>query len=238
MAKKETNDAEVKDVLQLSKALIKELNKDADEKMAWCLATDQDDPTTVKEFISTGSTLLNYIICNRRDGGVPVGKLTEIVGEEASGKSLVVTHILAETQRKGGLAVYIDEENSLNPDFARRVGLDLMKLVYLQCGSVEKVGETIEKVILLARAKDVKRIITIVWDSVAATPPQAEIEGDFDPNSRIGLQAKAIAKMLRKLTKTVGKERITLVFTNQMKVKLGCLGPDSELIVRKKPMSS
>lgn len=214
------------EVLQISKALIKALNKDADTKMAWSLAVDGDNPTDVKEFIDTGSTLLNYIICNRRNGGVPVGKISEIVGEEATGKSLVVTHILANTQKKGGLAVYIDEENALNPEFAQRVGLDLNRLVYLQCGSVEAVGENIEKVINLARAKDVKRVITVVWDSIASTPPKAELEGDWDPNSRVGLQAKAIAKMMRKLTQTVGRERVTLVFTNQMKTKIGVMFGD------------
>lgn len=213
-------------LLSLSKSLIKELNKNSQEKLAWCLATDHDDPTSVKEFVPTGSTLLDYIITNRRGGGVPVGKLTEIVGEEASGKSLLLTQILANTQKKGGLAVLIDTENALNPLFAERVGLDLTSLVYIQCGTVEEVGETIEKVITMARAKDVKRIITIGWDSVAATPPKAELEGDYDPNSRVGLQAKAIAKMMRKLTQTVGRDRITLVFTNQMKVKIGVMFGD------------
>ena len=213
--------------LALTKALIKELNKDnKDGKVAWCLATDKDNPTDVRDFISTGSTLLDYIICNRRGGGIPVGKITEIVGEEATGKSLLVTQILAETQRRGGLGVYIDEENALNPEFATRVGLNLDKLVYMQCGSVEAVGEQIEKVINLARLKDVKSLITIVWDSVAATPPKAELEGDYDPNSRVGLQAKAIAKMMRKLTQTVGRERVTLIFTNQMKTKIGVVFGD------------
>ncbi|MHB8407981.1 MAG: P-loop NTPase family protein [Acidiferrobacterales bacterium] len=213
---------EEKEKEALTRELIKELNKDNKEgKIAWCLATDKDNPTDVKDFISTGSTLLDYLICNKRGGGIPVGKITEIIGEEATGKSLLVTQILAETQRRGGLAVYIDEENALNPEFAIRVGLNLDKLVYMQCGCVEKVGETIEKVINLARLKDVKNFITIVWDSVAATPPAAELEGDYDPNSRVGLQAKAIAKMMRKLTQTVGRERVTLVFCNQMKTKIG-----------------
>lgn len=229
MAKREKDvevTQDVQDQLQLTKALIKELNRDSKEKVAWCLATDIDNPTEVKDFIPTGSTLLDYIICNRRNGGIPVGKLTEIVGEEASGKSLLVTHVLANTQKKGGLAIYIDTENAMNPEFAQRVGLDISKLVYLQPGCVEEVFENIEKTIVLARAKDVKKNITIVWDSVAATPPKAEIEGDYDPNSRVGLQAKAIAKGLRKLTQTVGKERVTLVFTNQMKVKIGVMFGD------------
>lgn len=215
-----------KELYALTKSLIKTLNKEGEDKMAWCLATDKDNPTEVKDFISTGSTLLDFIISNRPNGGIAVGKITEFIGEEASGKSLLVTHILANTQKKGGLAVYIDEENALNPDFATRVGLDLKKLVYLQCGYVEKVGETIESVIVKAREKNIDRPITIVWDSIAATPPKAELEGDYDPNSRIGLQAKAIAKMMRKLTTTVGRERVTLVFTNQMKVKIGVMFGD------------
>ena len=100
------------------KKLVKEmrnaLNKDDEDKLSWNLA-DDDSPTHVSDFISTGSTLLDYIISNRRDGGVPVGKLTEIAGEEASGKSLLCAHIIANTQRKGGIAVYIDSENAANP---------------------------------------------------------------------------------------------------------------------------
>lgn len=224
--KQEPEEVEVSNVLQLSKTLIRELNKNGKEKVAWCLATDGDNPTDVKDFIPTGSTLLDYIMTNRRGGGIPVGKLTEIIGEEASGKSLLLTQILANTQKKGGLAVLFDEENALNPEFAERVGLDIQKLVYMQAGCVESVGENIEKIINLARSKDVKRIITIGWDSVAATPPKAELEGDYDPNSRVGLQAKAIAKMLRKLTSTIGREKVTLVFTNQMKVKIGVMFGD------------
>lgn len=239
MAKRDKEHEEKEDTVHsISRALIKELNKDASEKIAWCLATDKDNPTDVKDYISTGSTLLDYIICNKRGGGVPAGKITEIVGEEATGKSLLAMHLLAETQKRGGLAVYMDEESALNTDFAQRVGLDVEKLVYMQCGCIEAVGEQIEKVINLARVKDVKCLITIVWDSVAGTPPRAELEGDWDPNSRVGLAAKAIAKMMRKLTTTVGRERVTLVFTNQMKVKFGCLAPQSKLIVRKKSFDS
>ena len=113
--------------VSLMKDLIREFNKNSDEsgKMAWCLATDADNPTDVKIFISTGSTLLDYAIANRVGGGVPVGKLTEITGEEASGKSLICAHLIAETQRRGGIAIYIDTENSANPEFMSRVGVNL-----------------------------------------------------------------------------------------------------------------
>lgn len=231
MAKKEKEKVEEgpqpdMSALALAKFLIKDFNKDSKEKVAWCLGTDLDNPTEVKEFISTGSTLLNYIISNRRDGGVPVGKLTEICGEEASGKSLVCAHLIAECQRRGGLAVYIDTENAAHPPFMQQIGVDINKLVYLQPGTVEEVGAAIEKTILMARAKAPDRLILIIWDSVAGTPCQAEIEGSYDPNDRIGVTAKALAKMMRKLTQVWGKERIAMVFTNQLKVKIGVMYGD------------
>lgn len=225
MAKKEKKNEEIDvssemDSLKLGKELIKELNK-GDEKVAWCLATDEDNPTDVKEFISTGSTLLDYCISNRRDGGVPVGKLTEFNGEEASGKSLAIAHLIVNVQKKGGIACLIDTENAVNPDFLKRVGVDLTKLVYLQPGTIEEVGEMIEKLIVMTRTKAPGKLVLIAWDSVAGTPPKDEIEGNYDPNERIGLAAKALAKMMRKLTQTWGKERIAMVFTNQLRTKFG-----------------
>lgn len=223
MSKDASVSSGIDDVTDFLGELAKDFNRGG-EKIAWNLSVDDDCPTDVKEFISTGSTLLDYAISNRRNGGVPCGKLTEISGEEGSGKSLMACHILAETQRRGGIAVLIDTENALNPDFAKQVGVDLGALLYLQPGSIEEVFDSIEKCIVKARSKDVKRIVTIVWDSVAATPPQAEIDGDYDPNSRIGVAAKAIAKGLRKLTDTIGKERVTMVFTNQLKYKMNVMG--------------
>lgn len=209
------------DVGKLVRSFIKTFNKDGEDKVAWNLAYDEDNPTDVKEFISTGSTLLDYCISNRRDGGVPAGKLTEISGEEASGKSLICAHLVANVQKKGGIAVYIDTENAANPSFMEQVGVDLKNLVYLQPGTIENVFEHISKCISMARAKDVKCPVLIIWDSVAATPPAAELEGNFDPTNSIGLMARTISKGLRMLTDSVGKDRVTLVFTNQLRTKIG-----------------
>lgn len=214
------------DVNKLTKELIRAFNGKSTEKVAWNLATDVDNPTDVKSFISTGSTILDYLICNRPNGGVPEGKLTEISGEEASGKSLLCAHIIANTQKAGGIAIYIDTENAAHPAFMRQVGVDLNKMVYLQPGTIESVFDHIDKTIAMARAKDVKKPVTIIWDSVAATPPQAEVDGTYDPTSQIGLMARTISKGMRKLTDTVGKERITLVFTNQLKTKIGVMYGD------------
>lgn len=215
-------DSDVDD--SIIKYLVKEINKDSAEPMAYLLT--EPNPTEVKDFISTGSTLLDYIISNRPNGGIPVGKLTEIVGEEASGKSLLCAHIIANTQKKGGIAIYLDTESAANPDFMKRLGVDISKLVYLQPGSIEECYEAIEKTMVMARAKNTTCPITIIWDSTAASPPKAELEGDYDPNSRIGLAAKAHAKGMRKLTLNVAFDKVTLVFTNHLKVKIGVMFGD------------
>lgn len=226
-AKPEVDDSEDMSPLALTKALIKDFNKDGAEKLAWSLAFDDDNPTDVKEFISTGSTLLDYITCNRRGGGGPVGKLMEFSGEEASGKSLVIAQMIAECQRKGGIAVYIDVENSANPDFLERLGVDLKKLVYLQPPTVEDVGDAIEKTIVMTRTKAPNRLVMIAWDSIAATPTKTELDGNFELNMNSQLEkSKVISKMMRKITQMLGKERICLVFTNQLKTKIGVMYGD------------
>jgi|TARA_R110002126_G_scaffold220439_4_gene365864 recombination protein RecA len=205
-----------------------ELNKAAKENIAYDL--HGDNPTDVKTWISTGSTLLDYIVSNRRNGGIPVGKLTTIAGESASGKSLVVTQILANTQKMGGLAVYIDTENAASPDFMEQLGLDTKNnFMYVQPGTIEEVFETIERLICLIREKAPDRLVCIAWDSVAGTPVRAEVEGDYDPNSRIGLTAKALAKGMRKVTETLGKAQIALVFTNQLKTNIGVMFGDNRV---------
>jgi len=212
----------------LVSALRNELNKAAKENVAYDL--HGENPTDVKTWISTGSTLLDYIISNRRDGGIPVGKLTTIAGESASGKSLVVTQILANTQKMGGLAVYIDTENAASPDFMEQLGLDTKNnFMYVQPGTIEEVFENIERLIGLIREKAPDKLVCIVWDSVAGTPVKAEVEGDYDPNSRIGLTAKALAKGMRKVTETLGKAQIALVFTNQLKTNIGVMFGDNRV---------
>lgn len=195
------------------------LNKDDDEKVTWDLTKD-DSPTHVKDWISTGSTILDYVISNRRDGGVPCGKITELQGEESSGKSLLCAHIIANTQKKGGIAVYLDTENASNPDFMQRIGVDLEKLIYVQPGTIEKSFEIIEGIIKTLRAKAPTQPVTILWDSVGNTPPQAEIEGSFDPNARMGLGAKAMAIGLRKITDMIGREQITMIFTQPLTYRM------------------
>jgi recombination protein RecA len=215
-----TDDQRKAEVARLMKGLIKDFN-DGDEKIAWNPGNDADIPTNVPEFYSWGSTLIDFITTNREGGGVPCGKIVEVTGEESSGKSLIAAHVMANVQKLGGLVVYADTENSANFEFMQRVGVDLDRLLYLQPGSIEEVFEHFEKTILKARSSKAMFPILLVHDSVAATPPQAEIDGTYDPQSQMGRMAKALARAMRKLTDTLGKERVTILFTNQLKLNPG-----------------
>ncbi len=205
----------------MSRKKTEESNSDLDNfilSMQKSLKAKDDEP--VESFISTGSTLLDYTIANRRNGGIPVGRLTEISGEESSGKTLIAAHILANTQKLGGIAVYIDTEHSAQAKFMRRLGLDWDRVIKPKPTTIEETFKTMEEVIIQAREYNEDKPLTIVWDSIAATPPLAEIEGNYDPNSLMGVAAKAMSKGMRKLTEAVDYCKVTMVFLNQLRYKM------------------
>ena len=117
---------------ELASSLADNLNKQfKDTKVAYFLDGSDTTPTDIKDFVSTGSTLLNLAISNKPNGGIAVGRITEINGLESSGKSLIGAHILAETQRKGGVAVYMDTETSVSREFLEAIGIDVSNMLYL-----------------------------------------------------------------------------------------------------------
>lgn len=207
---------------QLKTLLTKVINAKFSETVAYELGGNA--PTNVTDWISTGSTLLDYIASNRKDGGIPCGKLTEIVGQESSGKSLICQHIAVNTQKKGGLVIYIDTESSLNKEFCKRLGLNIEDLVYVVPPTMEDVFDTIEEAVKKVRTVDSDVPITIIWDSVAGTPTKSEIEGTFNPQEQMGVAARIISKAMRKLIDSIAREKITLVFTNQLKAAIGKMG--------------
>tara|TARA_Y100000034_G_scaffold44266_3_gene54214 strand:+ start:5350 stop:6567 length:1218 start_codon:yes stop_codon:yes gene_type:complete len=204
---------------EFTSSLIKSINQTLKEKRAFNLNSD-DSPTNVKRFISTGSVLLDYIISNRKNGGFPEGRLVEIAGASATGKSFIAIQALAETQKIGGIAVYIDTENATDRDLLGTLGVNIDELVYLQPRTVEDVFKSIEHIIKKIKENDIDRPVTVVWDSVAATPPKAELDGDYDTNT-VGLGARRVSQGLRKIIDFIGENRITLIFVNQLKMKIG-----------------
>ena len=211
----------------LATTLADSLNKKfKDTKVAYFLDGSDSTPTDIKDFISTGSSMLDLAISNRPDGGIAVGRITEINGLESSGKSLLGAHILAETQKKDGIAVYIDTETSVSQDFLEVLGVDMGKMLYLHLETVEEIFEAIEEIVTKVRESDKDRLVTIMVDSLAAASTKVEIEADFEKDGWATSKAIIISKAMRKITQLIGREKIALVFTNQLRQKLGVMFGD------------
>jgi len=178
----------------------------------------------VKEFISTGSDMLDLAIGNRPNSGHPEGRIVEIFGDSASGKSLLAAYAMANTQKKGGLGIYIDTEAAVSREYFKAVGVDIDKMIYLQIDALEDIFEAIESIITKTRASDKDIPVTIVVDSVMGATTKLEMEADFDKEGWNTAKAIILSKAMRKLTTMLSRQRITLIFTNQIRSKLGGLG--------------
>ncbi|MGK9476000.1 recombinase RecA [Melioribacter sp. OK-6-Me] len=165
------------------------------------------------EAISTGSISLDYAL---GIGGVPRGRIIEIYGPESSGKTTLCLHIIAEAQKQGGIAAFIDAEHALDVNYAKRLGVDVSNLLLSQPDFGEQALEIVDTLIR-SNALDV-----IVVDSVAALVPRSEIEGDMgDP--QMAMQARLMSQALRKITGAISKSKTCVIFTNQLRSKIGVM---------------
>ncbi|MFN7988329.1 MAG: recombinase RecA [Thermoanaerobaculia bacterium] len=172
-----------------------------------------DKPQEAIQAISTGSINLDAAL---GIGGVPRGRVIEIYGPESSGKTTLTLHVVAEAQKRGGLAAFIDAEHALDAEYARKLGVDVDNLMVSQPDSGEQALEIAEALVRSA-AVDV-----IVIDSVAALVPKAELEGEMG-DAMVGLQARLMSQALRKLTAVVSKSGTCLIFINQIREKIGVM---------------
>ena len=165
------------------------------------------------EAISTGSISIDYAL---GVGGLPRGRVTEIFGPESSGKTTLALQVIAEAQKLGGMAAFVDAEHALDAQYAQKLGVDLENLLVSQPDNGEQALEIVE-VLIRSNSVDV-----VVVDSVAALVPKAEIEGEMG-EAQMGLQARLMSQALRKLTGVVSKSKTTLVFINQLREKIGVM---------------
>ena len=172
-----------------------------------------DKPHEVIQSISTGSIGVDFAL---GIGGIPRGRVVEVFGPESSGKTTLTLHVIAEAQKHGGLAAFIDAEHALDPDYARKLGVDVDNLMVSQPDSGEQALEIAEALVRSAA------IDVVVIDSVAALVPKAELEGEMGDAS-MGLQARLMSQALRKLTAVVSKSKTTLIFINQIREKIGVM---------------
>ncbi|HKC23324.1 MAG TPA: recombinase RecA [Thermoanaerobaculia bacterium] len=172
-----------------------------------------DKPQESVQAISTGSIAVDAAL---GIGGVPRGRVIEIYGPESSGKTTLTLHIIAEAQKKGGLAAFIDAEHALDAEYAKKLGVDIENLMVSQPDSGEQALEIAEALIRSAA------IDVVVIDSVAALVPKAELEGEMG-DAMVGLQARLMSQALRKLTAVVSKSKTLLIFINQIREKIGVM---------------
>ena len=170
-------------------------------------------PAVAVDVIPSGSLLLDEAL---GVGGYPKGRIVEIFGPESSGKTTLALHAIAECQKQGGRAAFIDAEHAIDPVYAKNLGVDIDELILSQPDSGE---QTLEIAEMLA---DSKAISLIIVDSVAALVPQAELDGEMSDNS-VGMQARLMSKAMRKLAGLLNKNNCTMIFINQLREKVGVL---------------
>ena len=202
---KEKNSSEREKALKMA---IEKIEKDFGKGSIMKLG---DKPSVSVEAIPTGSLDLDIAL---GIGGVPRGRIIEIYGPESSGKTTLAQHIVAECQKKGGIAAFVDAEHALDPEYAKNIGVKIEDLLISQPDTGEQALDITEELVR-SGAVDI-----IVVDSVAALVPKAEIDGSME-DQQMGLQARLMSKALRKLTGIIGKTNTTVIFINQLRMKIG-----------------
>ena len=173
---------------------------------------NEENPTEVNDWIPTGSRWLDSIICKGKLAGIPVGKVTEIAGLEATGKSYMAAQVAANAQKMGIDVIYFDSESAIDPTFLENAGCDVETILYVQAQSVEFVLETIEDLL----ANNENRML-FIWDSLALTPAISDVEGDFNPQSSMAVKARILAKGMSTLTVPIANSQSTFLVLNQLK---------------------
>jgi recombination protein RecA len=224
MAKKNSEPNKEEQIDDLASLMASNLNKkfkDTNYKVAYFLEGDTDSPSEVKGWVKSGCSMLDLAISNRPNGGFPVGRITEITGLEASGKSLLAAHALTDTQRQGGLAVYIDTESAVSREFLEAIGLDLKKMLYVPLETIEDIFESIENIVESVRKSNKDKLVTIIVDSVMGASTKQEMAAEFDKDGYATSKSIILSKGMRKLTNMIAREKICLIFTNQLRTRLG-----------------
>lgn len=191
---------------------LKNLCKAISKTTGTIVSTVKDVPTVNVETFSSGSPSLDYAI---GVGGYPKGKIIELYGNQGSGKTLLALLAIAEVQRTGGSAVFVDMEHTFNTTWAKKLGVDTDKLMISQPDYGEQALDVVEQV------ADSGIVNLVVLDSVASLCPLAELEGKIEENNAMGLQARMIGKALRRLTARANRTKTTIIFINQIRSKIG-----------------
>lgn len=207
---------------QLADELVSTINgkfSSATDKAAYFLT----DPkvATVDKWIPTGCDMLDLAIANKPGAGLPVGRIIEITGLEASGKSLLAAYALKSTQEQGGLAIYIDTEAAISREYLQAIGVDIEKLVYVPMETLEDIFDTIEATIAKVRNSNRDVLVTVVVDSIMGATTKKELNAEHGKDGYATEKAIVLSKAMRKITNMIARQNICLILTNQLRVRMG-----------------
>lgn len=215
---------------EMAVALQEALNKSRKDgsKVSYFL-DEEDDPSKVTDWLSTGSTILDLAISNRKGGGMPAGKFIELSGLEGTGKSLLCAQMIAETQKRGGLAVFFDSEFAVDKTFWTALGINVKDVQYCPFVTLEELFQNMELCIGAFRKLSKDRLLTIFIDSLTQASVESEMEGEHGVSGYNTGKAIVIAKAMRKITGLIARQRILTVFTNQLRYNMQTGGnPNAE----------
>ncbi len=198
---------------ELIASLMVDLNSEFDDST---MLLEGATAAQVTAWIPSGTPVLD----DKLGGGWPCGRVVEVYGPESNGKTTVALHALAEVQKLGGIGIFLDTEHALDKRRAAAIGVDLKRLIYAQPGTMEQLFDYVEKTVEIIARKAPDKPIVIVWDSVAATPTESEVEGDYG-DSTMGIHARIMSQAFRKLTKTISKYKVLFLCINQIRDKIG-----------------
>jgi len=200
------------------KISISDMKKAINKKLGMEVAYDlnHENPASIKDWISTGSTILDWMIYPGKTAGIPVGRITELAGLSAAGKSFMAAVIAANANKKGMKVIYFDSEAAVDAEFLEKAGCDKNQILYIQATSVENVLESIEY--LMETWPDEQ--LLFIWDSIAATPSSKDVEGDFNPQSSMAVKPRIFSKAFAKLQVPLERTQSTLLLINQLKTNI------------------
>lgn len=210
---------------ELALLIQKELNKaQADGSKAVYFLDEDDSPSLVNEWVSTGSSMLDLAISNRPHGGLPVGRMVELSGLESTGKSLICGQIITQTQKMGGLAAFFDSESAVDRNYWRALGIKIESVPYIPFTTLEEYFTKKELLIGAFRKASRDRILTILTDSVTQASVEKEMESEHGVDGYNTGRAIVISKAMRKCTNLIARQRILDVYTNQVRYNMNA-GP-------------
>ena len=190
------------------------------DKAAYFLS-DPDLVADIKKWVPTGCDMLDLAISNRPNAGWPVGRIIEITGLEASGKSLLAAYALKSTQQQGGLAIYIDTEAATSREYLQAIGIDIDRMLYIPLEALEDIFDSIEATIVKVRKANKDVLVTIVVDSIMGATTKKELEGEHGKDGYATEKAIVLSKAMRKITNMLARQNICLILTNQLRVRMG-----------------